>query len=182
MLTVIVIIILLNSFYTGYRRGLMLQLVRLVGYAVTVWFAISYSGAFARYTAMFVPFPALRPSVELALYDEEASFWVDQAFYKGLTFLAFLIIGFLLTNFIAMLFKNVKYYENWHAANRVLGALLNVIVGYGMVFILLFLLSLVPIEFIQQQFVDNPVAYWIVSQTPVLSDAAMQAWVQIKPF
>lgn len=92
------------------------------------------------------------------------------------------LIGWLVTNFVVMFFNKVVYYDIFKYANYIGGGIINLLITYGIIFVMLFILSLIPIEFIQQQFVDSPLAYWIVSQTPILSETAAQAWLQVNPF
>lgn len=179
MLTLFIIIFLAISFYTGYRRGLLMQAIRVVGYVATFILANRYVDTLAGFVEMWIPFPSIQMDTELALYDEATSFAISSAFYRVITFLLILFIGWLLTNFLSLLFTKVMYYDVLNQFNGLGGGILNVLIAYVGVFLVLFVLSLIPIEFIQQQFVDNPLAYWIVANTPILSSFAQDAWLQV---
>lgn len=179
MLTIFIIVFLAISFYTGYRRGLLMQAIRVIGYLVTFILANRYFESLANIVEMWVPFPSPQMNTDLALYDEATSFAITSAFYRVLTFILILLIGWLVTNFLSLLFTRVMYYEVLDQLNGIGGGIINLLIAYVVVFLILFVLSLVPIEFIQQQFVDNPLAYWIVANTPILSSFAQDAWLQV---
>lgn len=182
MISIIILIILAIGFYLGYRRGFLLQGVRFIGYLITFFLANRYYDSLSRFVEMVIPFPAIQPNSTWALYSEQMSFLLDDAFYRVITFALIGLIGWLVTNFLSILFQPLMYYEMMHYVDAISGGLLNLGITYGIIFLVLFILSLLPIEFIQQQFVNNPLAYWIVSQSPFLSDFASNMWLGINPF
>lgn len=179
MVSLLIIILLAYGFYTGYRVGLVMQAIRLVGYIFTFLIATRYFDVLSGWLALFIPFPALQPDSQLALYTEQQSFFIENAFYNALTFLVIALLGWLLTNILSILFTKVMYYEVMGIVNRVLGGVINLFVVYFIIFMVLFILSLIPVEFIQQQFVNNPLLFWIVDSTPVLSNFVDNLWVDI---
>lgn len=182
MLTILIVIVLLLGFYNGYRRGLIGQLLRLFGYGISVVLATKFYEPLSQIAEMIVPFPSIQQHTQLVLYDEATGFILDQAFYRVVTFILIAFIGWLVTNFVGLFFMKLEYYDIFKHANHIVGGIIGVVISYCIVFIGLFVLSLIPIEWVQQQFVNSPLAYWIVSQTPIISDLAMQTWLQVKPF
>ena len=182
MLTIGIVLFLLYSFYTGYRRGFVIQLVRLVGYIVSAIVASKLYVPFSKYTEMLVPFPSVQQNSQLALYNEATSFILDTAFYRVISFIVVAFVGWLITNFIGLLFRRVSYYMPFRWVNHLAGGIMNVFISFSFVYLILFVMSLIPVEAIQQQFVDNPIAYRIVSQTPILTDMATNMWLQLNPF
>lgn len=182
MLTLLIIIILLLGLYTGYRRGLVLQMIRLVGYIITFVLATKYFQPLSEIVEMLIPFPSVQPDTELAIYDEAVSFLIDDAFYRVITFILIGIIGWVITNFLSMLFTRVMYYDLLNHVNAIGGGIVNLFITYVIIFFFLFVMSLIPIEFIQQQFVDNPIAYNIIANTPFFSDFAAETWLEVNPF
>ncbi|HFI0463366.1 TPA: CvpA family protein [Streptococcus suis] len=182
MLTILILLILAYSFYTGFRRGLVMQAIQLVGYIITFLLATRYYQQIADYIELFVPFPSIQQNSDLIFYNEAQSFLVDQAFYRAITFVAIWLVGWLVTKFLALFFNRVTYYPVLSHLNYIGGGLINLLISFTVIFAILFILSLIPIEFIQQQFVDNPLAYRIVSDTPVLSQWALDTWLTLNPF
>lgn len=182
MLTIVIIILLVLAFYQGYRRGFIMELVRLITYGLSASIANRWTDELAAYLSMLVPFPSVQVDSELAIYSEQVSFHLDTAYYRALAFIVLAFVGWLVSNLIAMFFTKTSYFNVLKYPNRIIGGLINVVIVYVIIFLVLFILSLLPIEFIQQAFVDNPLAYRIVSQTPYLSDAVGQAWFNLNPF
>ncbi|WP_124058874.1 CvpA family protein [Vaginisenegalia massiliensis] len=181
LLTLIIVIGLLYGFYMGYRRGILLQSVHLVGLAVTILIALKFNESLAKLAELFVPFPALQQGSQLVLYDEATSFFIDDAFYRAISFVAILFLGWLIIQLVTYFLKDSSYFDVENIANKVAGAIFNTIVTYFVLFLGLFILSLVPLEPIQQMFVDSPIAYSVVSSTPVVSDMANEAWLRVLP-
>lgn len=182
MLTFIILIILLYSFYVGYRKGLVLQMVKVASFSLTTLFASSFAQKLTPYIEMIIPFPSVQRTSDLALYNQQASFQVDEAFYRAISFVLVFFIGWLLTQFILAALRPLSYFEGFHYVNRLGGGVVNLLITFTFIFVGLFILSLIPVEWIQQQFVNNPVAFRIVSSTPILSEWAQQAWFQFNPF
>lgn len=182
MLTILIIAILIYSFYTGYRRGIMMQIIRFIGYAVSMVIANRFYMPLSRGLSMFVPFPSVQQNTQLAFYNEMTSFVLDQAFYRAISFMVIAFAGWLLTNFFSLFFSRLMFYDVLKWVNHLAGGLLNLAISFFIVFCALFILSLIPVEAVQQQFVDNPIAFRIVSSTPILTDFATKTWLQINPF
>ncbi|MGO4936831.1 CvpA family protein [Fundicoccus sp. Sow4_H7] len=181
MLTIVIFLFLAFNFYTGYRRGLIMQAIQLIGYTLTIILATQYYEPISEFVEMIIPFPAIQQNSEFVFYSEAQSFFLDQAFYRSISFVLIIIVGWIATKVLSILFTRAIYYDVFKTVNRVIGGLINVFVAYVGIFIFLFIASLIPIEFIQQQFVDNPVAYQIVANTPVLSDLATETWLNVNP-
>lgn len=181
MLTIVILLIFVLSFYMGWRRGLIMQAIRFLGYIITFILATQFFEPLSKWIEMLIPFPSIQPDTQLAIYDEAISFMLDTAFYRVLTFMLIGLIGWLVTNYVSLFFNRLMYYDVLHHINRIGGGIINLIIAYIVVFIILFALSLIPIEFIQQQFVNNPLAYGIVANTPLLSDFAAQMWLSVNP-
>lgn len=173
MLTLMIILVLLLGTYLGYRRGFFLQAVHILGYGISFALAWNLYPQLAEWLEILVPFPAVQPQSTLALYSEQMSFYLDDAFYGVLAFAVLLALGWIITQLLATLARPLMYYQMYYYVNAVAGAGLSFLASYTLVFIFLFILSLLPIEWVQQQFVNNPLAYWIVSQSPILS-----SWTQ----
>lgn len=182
MLTIILLVALLLGFYSGYRRGLALQLIRLVGYIITFMLATRYYQPLSEIVEMLIPFPSVQPDTSLVFYDEATSFFLDDAFYYAITFILIGVIGWLVTNFLSILFNRIMYYDFMNHINAIGGGVVNLFITYVIIFFLFFVLSLIPVEFIQQQFVDNPIAYNVVANTPFFSDFAAETWLNVNPF
>lgn len=179
ILTAIVLFVLLLSLYSGARRGLVLQLVLTIGYAVSFWVALTYYQQISEYVEMLVPYPTPTSSTNnpFVLYGMDFLFDLDGAFYKGVSFILILFAGWLITRLIGGLFNFLADIPVVRTLNAIGGALVSFVVHYIGLFLVLFLLSTVPLPIIQNQFENSNVARNIVTTTPELSTQFYDWWV-----
>lgn len=176
LLTVYVVISLLIGLYQGARRGLVLQLLMIVGYGVSFYFAKAYFEKLAQWTQMIIPFPSATENTQLTFYSASQTLGIDEAFYKAISFMGIFILGVIVTRILAYWLREVRFLPILAKSNEILGAIFGLLSNYLGVFLTLNILSLLPMDSIQQQFVDSQLAYFIVSRTPILSDVLTKWW------
>lgn len=177
MLTILILLILAFAVYTGARRGLVLQLVYSIGYLASFLVARHYYQDLAPKLELFIPYPSATIDSKLVFFDETLSLSLDQAFYAGVSFLVILLAGILVTRFIGIFFHSLTFLPLVHQLNWLGGGLLSFVVTYVAVFLLLYLLSLVPLDFIQSQFESSSLAHWMVEKTPIFSKQMYDLWI-----
>lgn len=179
ILTVVILFVLLLSLYSGARRGLVLQLVLTIGYAVSFWFALTYYQHLSEYAEMLIPYPTPTSSTSnpFVLYGMDFLFNLDGAFYKGVSFILILFAGWLVTRLIGGLFNFLADIPVVRTLNAIGGAILSFFVHYVGLFLVLLVLSTVPLPIIQNQFEASNVARNIVTTTPELSTQFYDWWI-----
>ena len=65
MLTLLMLLILLYAFYRGYRRGLVMQVVRLIGFVIAMTIANRHYQPLARFISNFIPFPSVQQNTQM---------------------------------------------------------------------------------------------------------------------
>lgn len=180
IITLLILFFIFLGIYSGFRRGLILQLVLTIGYAVSMWFALRYYEWLSEIVEMLVPYPNPTSASEnpFVLYGQELIFEMDGAFYNGLAFLALLFIGWLVTRFIGGLIHFLTDIPVLRELNKIGGAIVGFFIHYLGIFFLLFFFSTIPLEFIQNQFESSRLAQFIVSETPALSEDVYEWWVE----
>lgn len=180
LLTLIIIILLLISLYSGFRRGLVLQLVLTIGYAISFFFALQYYQQVSGLVEMMVPYPSPVSANEnpFVLYGQEFIFSLDQGFYNGVAFIGILILGWIITRFIGGILNFLTEIPVVKQLNQIGGAIVGFIVQYVGIFLILFLLSMVPMQIIQNQFESSLLARSIVAKTPKLSTDLYDWWIE----
>lgn len=180
LLTGIIILLLLLSIFSGARRGLVLQLVLTIGYAASFWFALNYYQMLSEYVEMFVPYPTPLSTSDnpFVLYGIELLFELDGPFYRGVSFVVLLFAGWLITRIVGGLFQALADIPVVRTVNAIGGAVLSFVVHYIGIFLILFVLSMMPIAMIQDQFESSALAREIVTDTPELSQQVYDWWVQ----
>ena len=180
LLTGIIILLLILSIFSGARRGLVLQLVLTIGYAASFWFALNYYQMLSEYVEMFVPYPTPLSTSDnpFVLYGIELLFELDGPFYRGVSFVVLLFAGWLITRLVGGLFQALADIPVVRTVNAIGGAVLSFVVHYIGIFLILFVLSMMPIALIQDQFESSALAREIVTDTPELSQQVYDWWVQ----
>lgn len=180
LLSLIILLLLLLSLYSGFKRGLILQLVLTIGYAISFYFALEYYQEVSHFVEMMVPYPSpvSSNSNPFVLYGQEFIFNLDQGFYNGAAFIGILVLGWIVTRFIGGLLNFLTEIPVVKQINGIGGAIVGFIVQYIGIFLILFLLSMIPIKMIQSQFESSALARKIVSDTPELSTDLYNWWIE----
>lgn len=180
LLSLIILLLLLLSLYSGFKRGLILQLVVTIGYAISFYFALEYYQEVSNLVEMMVPYPSpvSSNSNPFVLYGQEFIFNLDQGFYNGVAFIGILVLGWIVTRFIGGLLNFLTEIPVVKQINGIGGAIVGFIVQYIGIFLILFLLSMIPIKMIQSQFESSALARTIVSDTPELSTDLYNWWIE----
>lgn len=177
MLTLFIIILFAIAYYTGARRGLVLQIVYTVGYMLSLSSAKKYYLVLAKKLELIVPYPSPDPDSKLVFFKSDAFFKLDEAFYAGLAFVLILFIGWAMTRFVGIFFHKFTFFPIIKQVNQLGGGLLSLIVVYVGVFFILYLLSMIPLEIVQNAFRGSDLARMIVDKTPYFSSQVFQWWV-----
>ena len=177
MLTILIIICLGTSFYAGYRRGLMLQLVYGAGYIISFMVAHSKYKSLGKKLELLVPYPAPTEKTSLVLFDKNLIFDLDKAFYAGFAFVLIIFIGWLITRFIGVLCYRLTFIPIIKEGNDLAGALLSTVLTLVGLTMILTLLAMLPIDFIQNLFKKSWLARTLVDSTPLVSSWLNNWWI-----
>lgn len=177
MLTIIILLFLGTSFYAGYRRGFLLQVVYGLGYTLSFFAAKSYYKTLGKKIELLVPYPSPTESTNLVLFDKSLLFDLDKAFYAGFAFVLIVFAGWLATRFIGMLCYGLTFMPVIKQGNDLAGGILNALLTLIGLTLVLTLLAMVPIDFIQNLFQKSSLARMIVDSTPVISNWLNDLWI-----
>lgn len=178
MATYIIIIALIVGIYSGARRGLILQLVYLLGYGISFYLAIRYYQIVAGHIEMYIPYPSFTPGTQFVLFDQLQALTLDKAFYRGISFVGILFIGWLVTRILGYLLTELSYLPVLKQFNSLGGAILGFVLNYVGIFFLLSILTMIPFKQVQDVFANNSLAYLIVDKTPVLTNQVSKMWLE----
>ena len=169
MLTLVILFALLLSFYVGYRRGAAYQIVFTVGYLLSFIVARIYYQQLGSHLDLFVPYPSVTSNSKMIYYSVEQAFNLDKAFYAGVAFVMILVAGWLVTD---LLFKVIiPQYDG------IVAGILQLIVCYVSIFLILKLVSFVPMALIQNQLEGSWYARFMVEHSLFLSSHFDNLWV-----
>lgn len=176
LLTIGILLTLGIAAYSGAKRGLILQLVMTIGYLLSFLFALRNYEKIRGMLELVVPYPHAALSDNFVLFPPESVLHLDRVFYNGTAFLAILLVGWLLTRLAGGLLSFVTEIPILKQANIAGGAVLNFAVNYVGVFLILFVISTIPMKQVQKQFEASTTAQLIVANTPKLSGQVYEWW------
>lgn len=183
MITLLILLILFIGAYSGYKNGIMLQLIKAIGYVIAFMYAFDYYEWVSEYLFLLIPYPTpfAPESNPYYFYDEHFMFSLDLSYYQVISFLLIFIIGWVivrvLTQLVSYIVNQVKVPEPY---NGIGGAVIGFIMNYIVTFYLIFLASLIPVDLIQDQIADSSLAETMLTSTPSLSESTYERFV-VKP-
>lgn len=169
MTTFIILFILFIGVYAGARRGLIVQTIHTVGYCLTLLMANFFHKQLAVTFEMLIPYPSDSTASQFKLYNLVTTLDFDKFFYNILAYICLILIGWLITRIIAGSLNHLAKLPIISHFNFIGGALLGLICNWIGLFFILTLLSVLPINSIQNIFEPNTLATFIVKQTPIFS-------------
>lgn len=174
MVDILLLIILIGGIIVGAKRGLIVQLIHMVGFVVALIVAFKYYKPLAEKFVLWIPFPAITTNSQLSFAVEALD--LDQTFYRIIAFaLIFFIVKFAL-QIVASMFDFLKFLPVLGQVSSILGAVLGFIEIYFLLFVFLYVLALLPVDFLQTAIGGSGIAHFILENTPFLSEAVKNWW------
>lgn len=179
MVTLFIFLALLYFFYAGARRGMWLQFVYSGGYVVSLLLAWLWYRPLANHLRLLVPYPSATADSQFVFFSHTVGMTLDAAFYRGVAFVSILGLGWLATRLGALWVHNLAYKDEDERLSWVVGGSLNFLFGYLFIFLLLYLLALIPTEGIQTMLGHSFLARTIIRYTPGLTRLFTALWIEI---
>lgn len=176
MLSFAIIVFLAYFFYAGAERGLWLQLVHVGGYIVSLGLASLFYQPVANVLSLWVPYPSATQSSHFVFFSNRVGLTLDDAFYRGIAFLLVLALGWLLTRFGALWVHDLKY-RKADRISFITGGLLNLVMGYVFVFLVLYVVALIPLPGLQDMLANSFLARTIVRYSLGLTNWVTALWL-----
>ena len=174
MLDFVILLLLLIGLIVGARRGLIVQLLHMTGFIIALIVAYTYYKPLAEKFVLWIPYPAVDSSSRLTFAIEKLD--LDQTFYQLIAFaLIFFVIKFAL-QLVASMFDFLSYLPVLGFISKLAGAILGFIEFYILMFILIYVFALLPIEPFQSLIENSNLAIFMLENTPYFSDAVKNWW------
>lgn len=176
MLSLILFILLVFSFFIGFRRGFILQLIHLTGFIVAFIVAHRFYADVATHIRLWIPYPQFSTNSAGQMLIEAFNF--EHVYYSGIAF-AILFFGTkIVLQIIGSMFDFIAHLPILHTVNGWLGGILGFLEVYLIIFVALHIAALLPIDFIQQMLDQSMLAKIILDYTPVLSHQLKELWIK----
>lgn len=177
MFGLILLLILIISFYVGGRRGAPLQIVYTIGFVFSMILANVFYKDLAEKLELYIPYPSVTEDSRMVFFDQTTALDLDKAYYAAIAFLVVFFICWLITKFIGIFFNNLRFRRLLPANDWLLSGVLNVLLAYTVIFLILYVLSMVPLATIQNVFRKSVTARTMVEHSPFLSWFFEKLWV-----
>ena len=180
MLDLFILLVLFIGVYSGYKKGVVLQLLEAIGYGVVAIFAMDYHKLISEYFYLLIPYhtPFAPESNPYLFYNEEFMFSMDMSYYNMLGFLAVFVVGWAVVKFLS---KFISYtIEKLRAPEPISGiggGVLGFAVNYIGIFFILIILTTIPYGFVQNNLKNSIIANTMITSTPKVSDEVYQEFI-----
>lgn len=102
MVSLLILLIFLWSFYIGYSRGLTLQLFYSLASLLSLFVAASYYKTLAKLLTLWVPYSSASHNSVNYFFSQEQLFDLDQVFYAGLAFFVLYSLAYILCRILGI--------------------------------------------------------------------------------
>ncbi|WP_440896045.1 CvpA family protein [Amphibacillus sp. Q70] len=175
MLDIIILGLLVLGIFRGLKRGFILQVFHFIGFFIAFFVAVYFYSSLAVHLEMLIPYPRLLAE-DWAFFSE--TLLLENAYYNMIAF-AILFFGTkVITSIISSMLDFVADLPILNMVNGVLGAIFGFIEQYLILFIIIFVASLLPISQVQSLLEGSSIARFIIEQTPVFSEQIKSLWFE----
>lgn len=174
MLDLLIIILLLGGLITGFRRGLIVQLIHMAGFIISLVVAYVYYERLADKFVLWIPYPGVTSDTQLTF--TVGTLDLDMTFYRLLAFvLIFIIVKFVL-QLIGSAFDYLKYMPVLGFVSRLVAACFGFLEFYFIMFFIFYIGYLLPVEFVQNLLRQSILAKAMFEHTPMISQMVKDWW------
>ncbi|MFC4321018.1 CvpA family protein [Litchfieldia salsa] len=174
MLNILLLIILVMGFLIGLKRGFILQIVHLAGFIVAFIVAYLYSGDLAPKLTLWIPYPELSGVQPLEFLMENTD--LESAYYHSIAFAILFFITKILMQIFGSMLDFLAQLPILKQVNGWAGGVLGFVEVYLILFILLYIGALMPVEAVQASISESSMAKAIVQHTPIFSGKIKDLW------
>ena len=176
-MTLILLILLIIGVVVGYRRGFILQFFHLMGTLAAVTIAALNYETLADRLDLILPYPSTTETMSNPIFPDITD--AEYAYYDISAFFIIFIVAKILIQIVVSAFDYFQQIPVFGVVGEILGAVLGLIEMIYVLTVVLFMLSMVPLEFIQTPIEESGLANFILENTFILSDRFM-GWLQLE--
>lgn len=158
----------------GLRRGFVLQLMHLIGFIIAFIVATIFYKKIAEHLALWIPYPDINSDTLLAVFLQTMP--LESAFYNAVAFAILFFATKILLQIITSMLDFIARLPFIRTFNGLFGAVLGFIEVYVILFIMLYISALIPMDVIQFRLEGSMVAKWMIEHTPFLSNYIESLW------
>jgi len=176
MLDLVILLILVFGFFIGLKRGFILQVIHLVGFIIAFIVANMYYRELAPKLTLWVPYPSFGSDASMKMLFDQPD--LENAYYRAIAFVVIFFAVKIVLQIIGSMLDFVANLPIIKQLNVWAGGILGLVEVYLIIFILLYIAALVPIDFIQSAVNDSFLAKGIIKNTPIFSQQIKEMWIE----
>ncbi|ARK23692.1 hypothetical protein SporoP37_02610 [Sporosarcina sp. P37] len=174
MIDLLIILLLVSGLIAGFRRGLIVQLIHMFGLILALIVAYKYYKPLAEKLILWIPYPGATAADSLSWKFEHLD--LDMTFYHLIAFILLFVGVKLVLQLIGSMLDFLKHIPVFGFAARLVGAGLGFVEFYIIIFFLLSVLAMLPVEVIQNSLGHSLLAKAMFEHTPIISSAIKNWW------
>ncbi|RLQ97999.1 CvpA family protein [Falsibacillus albus] len=176
MLDLVIIVLFIIGFFNGLRRGFILQAIHMIGFVAAFIAAYFYYDDLAPKLKLWIPYPSLDNADSFNMIFQGGG--MEDAYYRAIAFaIIFFAVKIVLHIFGSML-DFVAHLPIIKQLNVWAGGILGFVEIYLLIFILLYIGALLPIESIQNALDKSFLAEAMIENTPIFSERLKEWWIE----
>ncbi|MCZ0704578.1 putative membrane protein required for colicin V production [Natronobacillus azotifigens] len=175
MIDLLILALLVLGVLRGLKRGFILQFFHFISFFVAFFVAVFFYGSLAQQLEMIIPYPRIG-SDEWAFFLD--SLPLESAYYNAIAFAILFFVTKIVLSIISSMLDFVAELPILNMVNGLLGAVFGFFETYLVLFVLLYIGSLLPISFIQNLLESSSMAAFIVEHTPIFSNQVRTLWFE----
>ncbi|MFC0469488.1 CvpA family protein [Halalkalibacter kiskunsagensis] len=175
MLSFLILFILFCSFFIGRRRGFILQIIHLVSFVVAIVVAYKYFGELATYIRLWIPYPQFSSDSTVGMIIN--TFDAEGVYYSGIAFAMLFFATKIVLHLLGSMLDFLAHLPILRSINQLFGGILCFVETYLILFVLLFVVALLPIEVVQDVMQRSIVVQVMLNHTPFLSEWLKELWI-----
>ncbi|SEO81350.1 Uncharacterized membrane protein, required for colicin V production [Amphibacillus marinus] len=175
MLDIIIIALLVFGVFRGLKRGLVLQVFHFISFFVAFIVAVNFYNSLAGHLEMLIPYPRISGE-QWAFFNDTLP--LENAYYNMIAFAVLFFGTKIILSIISSMLDFVADLPILSAINGLLGAVFGFVEQYLVLFVLIFIASLLPVAQVQSVLEQSNLAAFMIDQTPVLSEQVRTLWFE----
>lgn len=174
MLDLILLFIFAASLIIGIKRGFIVQAIHLASFFIALIVAYIYYKPLAEKFVLWIPYPGLSEDASMTLILDTLD--VDRTFYRVIAFAVIFFTVKIALQIVASLFDFLTYLPILNSINRILGAVLSFLEFYLILFIIMYIVALLPIQSVQNFIGSSIIAGLMLEHTPIITKLFQNWW------
>ncbi|PTY87310.1 CvpA family protein [Heyndrickxia sporothermodurans] len=175
MVNLVILLILIIGFFVGLKRGFILQLIHITGFIIAFAVAYMYFKDLAPHLKLWIPYPALDENKSISMLLSGLN--LEDAYYRAIAFAIIFFATKIILHIIGSALDFVARIPILKQLNVWAGGILGLLEVYLIIFIILYIGALLPIESIQHALDQSFIAKGIIKNTPILSNQIENWWI-----